>query len=113
MLAAKLKALKPLLRDWNRLDFGKVEVNKTLALNQVDFCDKVELTLPLTVHELEARREANEGFKKWVFLEEILWRQKSRKVWLSEGDRNTSFFHKMANAHRRRNMMFRVKINGS
>ena len=33
VLATKLKALKPLLRDWNRLDFGKVEVNKALALN--------------------------------------------------------------------------------
>ena len=33
VLASKLKALKPLLRDWNRLDFGKVEVNKALALN--------------------------------------------------------------------------------
>ncbi|RVW20831.1 putative ribonuclease H protein [Vitis vinifera] len=35
------------------------------------------------------------------------------EVWLKEGDRNTSFFHKMANAHRRRNSMARVKINGT
>ena len=28
------------------------------------------------------------------------------------GDRNTSFFHRMANAHRKRNMLSRVKING-
>ena len=33
VLEAKLKALKPLLRDWNRNDFGKVEANKALALN--------------------------------------------------------------------------------
>ena len=71
VLAAKLKALKLLLKDWNMLDFGKVEVNKVLALNQVDFWDKVELTRPLIVHELEERRGANEEFKKWVFLEEI------------------------------------------
>ena len=35
------------------------------------------------------------------------------EVWLKEGDRNTSFFHKMANIHRRRNSMARVKINGT
>ncbi|KAJ9691475.1 hypothetical protein PVL29_013604 [Vitis rotundifolia] len=82
VLAAKMKALKSLLRDWNRLELGKVEVNKAMALNQVDFWDKVELTRPLSVQEVDARRGANEDFKKWVFMEEILGRQKSREVWL-------------------------------
>ena len=65
VLASKLKALKPLLRNWNKLEFGKVEVNKVLALNKVDFWDKVELTRPLSVQEVDARREAKEDFKKW------------------------------------------------
>ncbi|RVW24933.1 hypothetical protein CK203_079541 [Vitis vinifera] len=29
-----------------------------------------------------------------------------------EGDRNTSFFHKMVNAHRRRHQLAKIKING-
>ena len=74
VLVAKFEALKLLLRDWNRNVFGKVEVNKTLASNQVDFWDKEEITRPLAVHEMEARREAKEDFKKWVLLEEISWR---------------------------------------
>ena len=45
-------------------------------------------------------------------MEEISWRQKSREVWLREGDRNTSFFHRMANSHRRRNCLSKIKING-
>ena len=69
VLAAKLKALKLLLKDWNRLEFGKVEVNKAMALNQVDFWDKVELTQPLFVREVDARSGAKEDFKKWVLLE--------------------------------------------
>ena len=69
VLAAKLKALKLLLKDWNRLEFGKVEVNKAMALNQVDFWDKVELTRPLSVQEVDARSGAKEDFKKWVLLE--------------------------------------------
>ena len=81
-----MKALKPLLRDWNRNDFNKVEANKVLDLNQVDFWDKVELTQPLTVQELEARRSAKEDFKKWVLLEEISWRQKLMEVWQREGE---------------------------
>ena len=62
---------------------------------------------------MDARSGANEDFIKWALLEKISWRQKSRDVWLREGDRNTSFFHKMANAQRRRNLLSRVKINGS
>ena len=80
VLVAKLKALKPLLREWNKNVFGKVEVNKAMALNQVEFWDKVEAARPLVVHELEARRDIKEDFKKWVLLEEISWRQKSREL---------------------------------
>ena len=65
------------------------------------------------MEEEESRKEARENYKKWVLFEEMSWRQKSRKVWLKEGDRNMSFFHRMTNAHRRRYQMVRVKINGT
>ena len=33
-------------------------------------------------------------------------------TWLKEGNRNTGFFHRMANAHRRRNCLNSICING-
>ncbi|RVX18219.1 hypothetical protein CK203_006709 [Vitis vinifera] len=65
----------------------------------------------LSLEEEESRKEAREMYKKWVFLEEMSWRQKSWEIWLKEGDRRTKFFHQMINAHRRRNQMNRVKVN--
>ena len=44
------------------------------------------------MEEEEVRNEAIEAYKKWVILEEALWRQKSREIWLNEEDRNTRFF---------------------
>ena len=40
------------------------------------------------------------------------WRQKSKEIWLKEGNRNAKFFHQIANAHRMRNQMNRIKVNG-
>ena len=78
----------------------------------MEFCDAKEKISILSLEELEARKEAMKEYKKLVLLEEIMWRKKSREVWLKEGDRNTSFFHKMVNAHRRRNHVDKIKING-
>ena len=43
--------------------------------------------------------------------EETLWKQKSRKLWLREGDRNTSFFHKSTVQHRQQNRINHLKVN--
>ena len=42
--------------------------------------------------------------------EEILWKQKSIKIWLKEGDRNTSFFHKSTIQHRQQNYITHLKL---
>ena len=78
----------------------------------MDSWDKEESVRSLSLEEEETRKEAREMYKKWVLLEEVSWRQKSREIWLKEGDRNTRFYHQMANAHRRRNQLTRVKVNG-
>ena len=92
---------------------GKVGVNKSLALEKVSYWDNQERLRVLNEQELEARKEAREDFKKWVLMEEISRRQKSRETWLKEGDKNTGFFHKMANANRMRNCLKKIKVNST
>ena len=70
-MVAKLKALKGILKTWNNEVFGKVEVNKRLALQQVNSWDTQERSKVLSVEEEEARKEVKEEFKKWVLMEEI------------------------------------------
>ncbi|KAG5577177.1 hypothetical protein H5410_057311, partial [Solanum commersonii] len=44
--------------------------------------------------------------------EKVAWRQRSRALWLKEGDRNTKFFHQTANAHKRYNHIDQLEVQG-
>ena len=78
----------------------------------MEYWDQVESERRLTEEEISTKKEAKEGYAKWVNLEEIHWRQLSRKLWLREEDRNMGYFHCMATAHQRRNSMDKIKVNG-
>jgi hypothetical protein len=64
-------------------------------------------------HEEQILRESHKAeLIRLAHLAEISWRQKSRVLWLKEGDNNTKFFHKMANSHRRCNYMENLEVDG-
>ena len=46
-------------------------------------------------------------------LEEISWRQKSKALFIKEGDNNTRFFHRLAHSHRQTNHTRGVEVEGT
>ena len=86
-------------------------MEKKEALKKVKAWDALEERNPLTLREREPKAEAVNDFKRWALLEEVHWRQKSREILLKEGDRNTGFFHRMVNSHRRGNHIVKMKRN--
>ncbi|RVX09647.1 hypothetical protein CK203_012374 [Vitis vinifera] len=57
-LAIKMKEIKQKLKVWNREVFGKLESNKSAALQQVEFWDREEKDRVLTMEESELKKEA-------------------------------------------------------
>ncbi|RVW47792.1 hypothetical protein CK203_091735 [Vitis vinifera] len=57
-LATKMKEIKQKLKVWNREVFGKLECNKSAALQQVEFWDREENDRILTMEETELKKEA-------------------------------------------------------
>ena len=58
ILAAKLKALKGILKSWNMEVFGRVEVKKKEALQRVSFWDSMEKQRELILEEREEKIRA-------------------------------------------------------
>ena len=61
-MASKLKALKGILKVWNKEDFGRVETKKE-ALRRVVFWDDLEKENELSREEVEEREKAREDYK--------------------------------------------------
>ena len=104
-IAKKLKALKKDLKNWNKEVVGNVSFNRAEAFSCLQCWEAKENENPLTPGDVEAKNLALEDYKKWALLEETSWRQKSREIWLREGDKNTKYFHKMTNAKTMRNFL--------
>ena len=50
-------------------------------------------------------KELSELYSK----EERMWKQKSKNVWLKEGDRNTRYFYGVASSKMRNNRILKIK----
>jgi hypothetical protein len=87
------------LKKWNEEVFGNIDSNKSKLLNDLRGFDAIEEFRALGSEELAKKGEVSRELEACLLIEEVSWRQKSRILWLKEGDKCTKYFHSMANSH--------------
>ena len=101
---AKLDSLSSTLKNWNRDTFGSVRQE----LRQLKIKLEELRAVPDRVGPSREEIKIQDRLVELNHREEIMWKQRSRIQWLSEGDKNTKFFHNRSNGRRRRNFITRL-----
>ena len=103
----KLRECKLKLGTWSRECFGNLGKKIAEAKQELQQAE-ARVIQGVNAENLQfLRRTLNALFEK----EEKMWRQRSRSLWLSNGDRNTKYFHSRATQRRRRNHIQSLRDN--
>eukprot|EP00253_Pinus_taeda_P009304 PITA_09304 len=95
---------------WNLLKLQHLESKEIISLVNVYAPNNAA---EITNEELEKEAKLQQNFHKACLAEEEYWRLNSRSLWLKSGDRNSSFFHKQAQARKGRNSITEIKEKNS
>jgi GH35 family endo-1,4-beta-xylanase len=102
----KIRHLRQYLRGWakNLSCFYKKEKERlTLLIDELDLKAK---TIPLSVAESAAKKEADECLDKFHCQEESKWAQQAKVKHIQEGGNNMKYFHSIPNGKHRKKHIF-------
>ncbi|CAN1248244.1 hypothetical protein LINPERPRIM_LOCUS6657 [Linum perenne] len=89
---AALKALQNKLHRWNKDIFGNIFERKKQLVLHLGNLESLNEERP-TDFSLDLEMKVRRELETTLWQENVLWRKKSRSNWISDGDRNTRFFH--------------------
>jgi hypothetical protein len=100
--------MKVVLKSWAKhlpnLATKRKKIQSALELHHLHSEDA-----EITKEALDKEAQLQQNFHKAWLAEEEYWRKKSRSLWLKAGDKNSSFFHKQAQARKWSNAILEIK----
>jgi hypothetical protein len=89
------------------------DISNEARIEELEALDSLEGIRGLETEEKERKSLITSELEHSFLQEEISWRQKSRILWLKEGDHCTKFFHRVANSNWRSNSIESLSVSGS
>eukprot|EP00253_Pinus_taeda_P022158 PITA_22158 len=108
-LQKKLKNIKLKLKDWNKTVFGNIFQEKAIIEQKLEQIHKDGMAGCRDEESCAQEKELTQQWHNRCKQEEALWKQKSRILWLKEGEQNTKFFHRSAMDYRSANKILELK----
>ena len=104
-ILAKLVELQQSLSTWARTKFGSV-IKQTGALRK-----QLEILWERSPSPERGKeiKTVSRNLDELLHRVEMMWRQRSRALWLREGDRNTRYFQRKASWRRKNNTIIKLK----
>ena len=104
-LAREQTNTKNEMKKWNKEHFGNLRERIKELEKKIEEVQGAEATQENLELEAALSLELDDRLAK----ESLKWHQKSREIWLKEGDRNSRFFHLTTLIRRRRNFISDIK----
>jgi hypothetical protein len=106
-LAKKFQKVQKDFKVWNRIVFGLTRARICDLEERLKLIQEMDPSQENLSIEAALQLEINE----WLEREEVKWRQKSRELWLKEGDRNSKFFHLSTLVRRHKNYITEIQLD--
>ncbi|XP_062028333.1 uncharacterized protein LOC133744209 [Rosa rugosa] len=95
----KFKAIGKKLMQWHKTDFDRQKAEMRIIQEKLNDI----MRQPFSPEQYEEQRTLHAKYSQLLSQQEKYWRQRSRAVWLKDGDRNSAFFHRRACNRKSRN----------